>query len=516
MVQPIQLASFGRNRWLNGGGGNELLSAVDSTVVAAMPRDSGDTLEMLDYARKVGGPALRRLSFQDRGKILRAAAEALTARKEELYELSYATGATRPDSAFDIEGGIGVLFVYASKAKSLPDGRVMLDGDREVISKGEFSGRHVLLPLRGAALHINAYNFPVWGMLEKLAPTLLAGVPAIIKPATATAWLTAAAFRILVESDVLPDGAAQLLLGTPKDILDNLGGQDSVAFTGSADTAFELRRQSNIVRESVRFTSEQDSLNASLLGADIKPNDPEFELFVKEVVREMTQKAGQKCTAIRRAFVPAALVDAVSDAITDRLLRIKVGNPRNEAVRMGALAGQSQREAVRRNLEKLCLEAAVVTGGDVGPLIDANGSSGAFLAPTLLRCDTPGNAHLVHEVEAFGPVATLMPYTDTEEAVELAQAGKGSLVLSLFTLDKSIARDVVYGTASSHGRILIVDRYSAAESTGHGAALPHLLHGGPGRAGGGEELGGLIGMKRYMQRTAVQASRSTLETIEAS
>ncbi|MES1975660.1 MAG: phenylacetic acid degradation bifunctional protein PaaZ [Pseudomonadota bacterium] len=510
MTDVITLASYAADRWLPEAGGAELLSAVDSTVVAVLP-GAADVGEMLDHARRVGSSALRRLTFEARGKLIRALADALSARKEELYELSYATGATRADSAFDIEGGIGALYVYASKAKELPDTHVLVDGPREAISKGNFAGQHILSPLHGAAIHINAYNFPVWGMLEKLGPTLLAGMPAIVKPASVGAFVTAAAFRIMIDTGVLPPGALQLLLGPTGDLLDRLDGQDAVAFTGSAATAAKLKAQPNILRETVRFTAEQDSLNASILGADATPDSPEFDFFVKEVVREMTQKAGQKCTAIRRALVPVNLVDDVERAIIARLGKIAVGNPRAEGVRMGALAGLPQRDDVRANIAKLATEARIVSQDTA--FVDADDNRGAFLAPTLLRCDDPVHATLVHQVEAFGPVSTLMPYSDATQATALARAGKGSLVLSLFTHDPKLVDDIVLGTASSHGRILIVDRDSAADSTGHGAALPHLLHGGPGRAGGGAELGGLHGMHHYLQRTAVQAAPATLDLV---
>ena len=512
MTAPFLLASYGQDRWLTAGGGAELKSAVDSSVVAVMP-PAVDIAAMLAHARDVGSPALRRLTFQQRGKLIRALAEALSARKEELYELSYATGATRSDSAFDIEGGIGTLFVYASKAKGLPDKTVLAEEPREAISKGNFAGQHILTSLRGAAVHINAYNFPVWGMLEKLGPTLLAGMPAIIKPATTGAFLAAAAFRIMTDSGLLPPGAVQLVLGSTGDVLARLDGQDAVSFTGSAVTAIKLRSHPNILREAVRFNAEQDSLNASILGPDAAPDTPEFEFFVKEVVREMTQKAGQKCTAIRRALVPASAVDAVQGALAARLSRIAVGNPRNEKVRMGALAGMDQRKDVLANIEKLKAQARVVAGGDAPALEDADAGRGAFMAPTLLRCDDALSATLVHEVEAFGPVSTLMPYRDAAEAALLARAGKGSLVLSVFSHDNAFVDDMVLGAASSHGRMLILDRDSAADSTGHGAALPHLVHGGPGRAGGGEELGGVIGMKHYLQRTAIQAAPALLDRI---
>ncbi len=513
-MSAIALASYAEDQWLAAGGGATLVSAVDGHVVAEMP-PSIDPAAMLHHARSTGSAKLRAMTFQQRGKMLRAMADALTARKEELYELSYETGSTRGDSAFDIDGGIGTLFVYASKAKGLSDTHVLADGGREALSKGNFAGQHILTPLRGAAVHINAYNFPVWGMLEKLAPTLLAGVPAIVKPATVGAYLTEAAFRILIEADVVPAGALQLLLGSSGDLLDQLDGQDVVAFTGSATTAAKLKANPNVIGRAVRFTAEQDSLNASVLGGDATPDSPEFDLFVKEVVREMTQKAGQKCTAIRRAIVPAALLDAVQDAIVARLAKTQVGNPRAEGVRMGALAGLQQREDVRANIVKLAAEATIVTGGGVPALIDADSEKGAFLAPTLLRCETPLGAKIIHAVEAFGPVSTIMPYDTIADAAAIVRKGEGSLVCSLFSHDIKTISDFVPEVASTHGRLLIVDRDSAADSTGHGAAMPHMVHGGPGRAGGGEELGGLIGMGHYMQRTAIQGAPTTLDAVAA-
>jgi oxepin-CoA hydrolase / 3-oxo-5,6-dehydrosuberyl-CoA semialdehyde dehydrogenase len=511
MTKPLSLASFVADRWQPAGGGIELISAIDGSLVAQMPTPV-EPHELVHHARTVGGPALRAMTFQQRGKMLRAIADALSARKDELYALSFLTGATRADNMFDIDGGIGALFVYASKAKGLPDGHFMLDGGREAISKGNFAGQHILAPLTGVAVHINAYNFPVWGMLEKLAPTLLAGMPAIIKPATTGAYLTEAAFRIMIESGALPPGAVQLLLGPTRDLFDHLGGQDSVAFTGSAATAGKLKTHPTIIAETVRFAAEQDSLNASILGPDAAVDSPEFDLFIKEVVREMTQKAGQKCTAIRRIMVPEAMLDAVQAAIVTRLSKTTVGDPRDEATRMGALAGMSQRGDVSANVEALKREASVVFGGDTldlgGPL-----SGGAFFAPTLLRCDQPADAAAVHAIEAFGPVSTIMPYRDLDEAVTLANAGKGSLALSLFSADPKSVAGIVAGSSTFHGRMMIVDRDSAADATGHGAALPHLQHGGPGRAGGGAELGGTIGMMPYMQRTALQAAPATLDML---
>jgi oxepin-CoA hydrolase/3-oxo-5,6-dehydrosuberyl-CoA semialdehyde dehydrogenase len=509
MTEAIALAGYAEGRWQGGGGGPPLVSAIDGSLVAEMPGAMALPEAMLHHARTVGGPALRAMTFQERGKLLRGLADAIVSRKEELYALSYATGATRSDGWLDIEGGAGVLFVYAAKARALPDAHVIAEGEREALTKGNFAGQHILTPRRGAAVHINAYNFPVWGMLEKLAPTLLAGIPALVKPATATCWLTHAAFRIMIESGLLPEGAVQLLLGPTGDLLDHLTGEDALAFTGSAATAAWLRTYPVVIREAVRFTAEQDSLNASILGPDATPDSPEFDLFVKEAVREMTVKAGQKCTAIRRAMVPAPLLDAAQQAIGARLARVSVGDPRVEGTRMGALAGLAQRDEVLAGLERLKREASVAATGTAPDL------PGAFLAPILLRCEDPHAAELVHEVEAFGPVSTLMPYADLADAGALARKGKGSLVLSIFTHDADAAGQLVIESASTHGRIVIIARDSAADSTGHGSPMPHMIHGGPGRAGGGEELGGLIGMKHYLQRTAVTAAPAMLDRVSA-
>jgi oxepin-CoA hydrolase/3-oxo-5,6-dehydrosuberyl-CoA semialdehyde dehydrogenase len=512
MTQPVSLSSYAADHWLPAGKGRELVSAIDGSIVANMPLDA-DPERMLDHARTVGGSALRAMTFQQRGRMLRTLADALSARKEELYALSSFTGATLGDSAFDIDGGIGVLYVYSSKAKGLPDAHVMLDGGREAISKGDFAGQHILAPLTGAAIHINAYNFPVWGMLEKLAPTLLAGMPAIVKPATTGAYLAEAAFRIMIESGALPPGAVQLLLGSTGDLLDRLDGQDSVAFTGSAQTANRLKGAANIIANTVRFGAEQDSLNASILTPGVAVDDPEFGLFVKEVAREMTQKAGQKCTAIRRILVPASQLDTVQDALIARLSQATIGDPRDKATRLGALAGKSQREDVIANLAILQGEAETVTGGEI-PELGGTLDNGVFFTPTLLRCENPFSAEHVHAVEAFGPVATIMPYDDADDAVALANAGKGSLALSIFSHDPVQVAQMVGGVSPFHGRIMIVDRDTAEFSAGHGAALPHLQHGGPGRAGGGAELGGVIGMMPYLQRSAIQGSAAVLKAVE--
>ena len=512
-MKPITLQNYAEGKWIAGSGGMaELRSAVNGDVVALTSSQGLDFGAMLNFARSQGGPALRALTFHERAKLLKALAEALTAKKEELYELSFNTGATRADSWIDIDGGIGTFAVYQGKGRrELPNERILIDGALEALSRnGTFQGLHVYTSLQGAAVHINAFNFPVWGMLEKLAPTFLAGVPAIVKPASATSYLTEAAVRIMLDADVLPKGALQLIVGSTGDLFDYLTCQDIVSFTGSAQTAAKLKSHPVIVREGVRFVAEQDSLNASLLGPDVTPDAPEFDLFVKEVAKEMTVKAGQKCTAIRRAIVPASLLDAVQDALKARLERITLGDPRDEATRMGALVSVSQREDVRAKIAELSRDAAIVYGD---PNATPVHEKGAFLSPVLLRCERPWEARAVHDVEAFGPVSTLVPYKDGADAIALANRGKGSLVMSVFTHDTAFARDVVLGAGAYHGRVVFIDRDSAKESTGHGSPMPHMIHGGPGRAGGGEEMGGIRGVTHYMQRTALQGNPRVLAAI---
>ena len=487
----------------------DIPSAVTGETVAQIGTTIGDFAAMLHHARNVGGPALRAMTFHQRGRILKSLAEIIMARKEELYELSFETGATRNDGWIDIEGGAGTFFAYSSKGRrELPDDTIVIEGAVEPLSKrGTFVAEHVLTPLQGVALHINAFNFPVWGMLEKLAPTLLAGMPAIVKPASATAYVAESAFRMLIEADLLPNGALQLIIGPTGDIFDHLGGQDVVSFTGSASTAEKLQRHPIIARESVRFIAERDSLNAAVLAPDSVPGSPEFDLFIREIVREMTVKAGQKCTAIRRAFVPSSALDAAEDALKTALSKIVIGDPRVEGVKMGALVSAAQRDDVREKIEQLSHEAQIVFGDPMR--VDVHGGDaarGAFLSPVLLRCEKPAQASRVHDCEPFGPVATLMPYGDISEAVALVNRGNGSLVMSLFTYDPAVAREVLTGSGAFHGRLLVVDRDCAKESTGHGSPLPPLVHGGPGRAGGGEEMGGLRGVFHYMQRTALQGS----------
>jgi oxepin-CoA hydrolase/3-oxo-5,6-dehydrosuberyl-CoA semialdehyde dehydrogenase len=513
-MKTQQLLNYERDRWVAGQDGlTELPSAIDGSTVAIAGSGGLDFGGMLSHAREIGGPALRKMTFHERARMLKGVGLAIMERKEDLYELSFQTGATRKDGWIDIEGGAGTLFSFSSKGRrELPDAHVLLDGAIEPLSKtGTFVGQHIYTSLQGAALHINAFNFPVWGMLEKLAPTLLAGVPAIVKPASATSYLTEAAFRVMIESGLLPNGAVQLIVGSVGDLFDHLQGQDVVSFTGSASTALKLRTHPTVIRESVKFIAEQDSLNASILGPDAAPGTPEFDLFVKEVATEMTVKAGQKCTAIRRAIAPADFIDAVEAALRDRLASTKVGDPRSDATRMGALVSASQCKDVREKIAELEAAGARIVAGN--PHAEAPVKGGAFLEPILLRSDDPWKAEAIHDVEPFGPVSTIMPYKDLQDAVALANRGKGSLVLSLFTHSPDAARDFVQRTASFHGRMLVIDRTNARESTGHGSPLPVLVHGGPGRAGGSEEMGGIRGVKHYMQRTALQSSPAMIAAI---
>ena len=515
--QNVLLESFIQERWLPGCEPGEILrDATSGAAVAEIGASAIDFAAALAYARAVGGAALRALTFHERAGLLKSLAKALGAHKEELYELSYCTGATKHDAWLDIDGGISTLFVYAGKGvRELPNGRVYIDGATEALSRsGRFLGQHICVPLAGVAVHINAFNFPVWGMLEKLAPCLLAGVPAVIKPATSTAYLAERIFRRIIGAGVLPAGAVQLICGSVGNLFDHLQGQDVISFTGSAATAGLLRRHAAVAERSVRFTAETDSLNSSILAEDARPESPEFELFVAEVVREMSVKAGQKCTAIRKAIVPAALAAPVLEALRARLALLVIGDPRLQAVNMGPLASLAQRREVRAQLERLTADGAVVFGGELAlEPAGADAERGAFLAPTLLHCRDAGAARAVHRVEAFGPVCTLLSYDSPDEAIELARRGGGSLVASVFSADDATAARLVAGLAPFHGRILVVNADCAADSTGHGSPLPHLVHGGPGRAGGGEELGGVRGVLHYMQRTAVQGTPDVLAAV---
>ncbi|MEX0404874.1 phenylacetic acid degradation bifunctional protein PaaZ [Aquibium sp. LZ166] len=511
----LSLNSFAAGKWVAPSGRiSDLKSAVDGRVIARLGAEL-DFERMTDHARKVGGPALRELTFHQRAAMLKALAQYLNERRDALYELSYDTGATKTDSMIDIDGGIGTMFVYASKGRrELPDDVIYVDGNLEQLGKtGAFLGQHVATSLQGVAVHINAFNFPVWGMLEKLAPTLLAGVPAIVKPASATAWLAEAAFRMMIESGVLPDGAVQFVAGSTGDLLDRLGSQDVVSFTGSAATAGMLRSNENLLGNAVRFVAEQDSLNATILGPDAAPGTPEFDTFVREVHREMTAKAGQKCTAIRRVLVPAEHQEAVIEAISERLAKTVVGDPRAEATKMGALASLAQREDVLEKARLIGSEARLVFGSTDGSRPDGVDAGGAFVSPMLFSCDDPDGAENVHSVEAFGPVSTVMAYRDLDHATALANRGAGSLVASVFTHDPQVARKVVLASGAWHGRLYFANRDTGKEATGHGSPLPHLVHGGPGRAGGGEEMGGIRGVMHYMQRTAIQASPDLLSGI---
>jgi len=513
----IELRSFAKGQWTAAAGARrEIRGPVDGAVVATLGSAAPDAEGMIRWAVEAGGPALRKMGIHDRARMLKSLAQYLDARKEELYALNPLTGATRRDGWIDIDGGIMTLFAYASRGRrEMPDGDIHLDGGVERLSRGgTFLGRHVAVPLEGVAVHINAFNFPVWGMLEKLGPALLAGMPAIVKPATQTAYLAEAAFRMIVESGLLPEGAVQFIAGGVGDLLDRLGPQDVVSFTGSAETAARLRQTPRLLGGGTRFIAEQDSLNATILGPDAGPGTPEFDLFVKEVVTEMTTKAGQKCTAIRRIMVPRALEAEVIEAISGRLSQVTIGAPAAEGVRMGALASHDQRRDVLDRVAAIGAEAEPVFGDpDRIELVGADPTRGAFLPPMLFRAADPDGARAVHEVEAFGPVATVMGYRDLDHAAALARRGGGSLVASVITHDPAVARTMVRAMGAWHGRLYFNDRESMAEATGHGSPLPHLVHGGPGRAGGGEEMGGLRGVLHYMQRVAVQGSPRILTAV---
>jgi oxepin-CoA hydrolase/3-oxo-5,6-dehydrosuberyl-CoA semialdehyde dehydrogenase len=513
----IKLGNLAQDRWIEGDGeGKPLSSAVSGEPIASISSDGLDFRGMLEHARNVGGASLRKMTFHERGDMLKALAQYLMEQKKDFYGLSTETGATQSDSWIDIDGGISTLFVFSSKARrEMPNDHVYLDGPPEQLSRnGTFVGQHIYTPKLGAAVHINAFNFPVWGMLEKLAPTLAAGVPAIVKPASSTAYLTEIVVRRIVESGILPPGSLQLICGGVGDLFDHLNCQDTIAFTGSKSTAEKLQQHPRVISESVAFTAETDSLNASILGPDAVPGTPEFDLYINEVVREMTSKAGQKCTAIRRIIAPAAIAGELVDALSRALGQVSIGNPANKDIGMGALASQGQRDEVRARIGDLAKEADVVYGGsDDFEVVDADARKGAFFMPTLLHCEKPMRSSAVHSVEAFGPVSTVLPYDTLDEAIELARMGEGSLAGSIVTNDNEVARELVLGTAAYHGRMLVINRHCAAESTGHGSPLPHLVHGGPGRAGGGEEMGGVRGIKHYMQRTAIQGSPETLSVI---
>jgi oxepin-CoA hydrolase/3-oxo-5,6-dehydrosuberyl-CoA semialdehyde dehydrogenase len=516
MATVPTLQSFIGGRWIGKEASQALASAIDGHVVAHTHAESLDFGEAVSFARRHGVKGLMAMDFQERAARLKALAAYLAERKEQLYAISHHTGATRADSWIDIEGGTGTLFAYASMGSNeLPSGNVVHEGPPVQLGKqGKFFGSHILVPRGGVAVHINAFNFPIWGLLEKFAPTFLAGMPCIAKPATATSYLTEAMVRLVQESGLLPEGALQLVIGGTGDLLDRLDGLDIITFTGSADTAAKLRAHPNLIRQGVPFNAEADSLNCAILAPDVTPDDEEFDLFVKEVVREMTTKAGQKCTAIRRAMVPRQHLDAVAQRLRERLAKTVVGDPSREGVKMGALASHAQQADVAERVAHLAQGNEVVFGERDGfaPVGEGVGK-GAFFAPTLLLCRDAMRDDRVHDIEAFGPVSTLMAYEDIDEALALAAKGKGSLVGTLVTRDPKIAAKAIPVAAMHHGRMLVLDREAAVESTGHGSPLPMLKHGGPGRAGGGEELGGIRAVKHYLQRTAVQGSPTMIAAV---
>jgi oxepin-CoA hydrolase/3-oxo-5,6-dehydrosuberyl-CoA semialdehyde dehydrogenase len=511
-----KLGNYILGKWVTGDGeGQPLYNAVSGELIAHASTKGLDYADILDYARAVGGPALRKMTFHERGLMLKAVAMHLRNHLEKFYSISYLTGATKADSWIDIEGGIGNLFSYASLRRKFPDESFCLDGEPHQLGKaGTFMGHHLLVPKEGVAIHINAFNFPVWGMLEKIAVNLLAGVPAVVKPATITSFLTEAVVKEIDASGILPKGALQLVCGSAGDMLDHVLSHDVITFTGSATTGIMLKRQQNIIEQNITFNMEADSLNCIVLGEDVNPGSAEWDIFIKEVRKEMTVKAGQKCTAIRRIFVPQNKLEDVHIALGKALAQTTIGNPTNEKVRMGSLAGLSQREEVQRQVQKLLASSQIIYGSmDSVEVIDADAQRGAFMSPLLLLNEKPMSSTEPHDVEAFGPVSTLMPYSSIDEAVALARLGKGSLVSSIVTADNKLAKQYVLGAGSYHGRILILNAECAKESTGHGSPLPLLVHGGPGRAGGGEEMGGIRGVKHYMQRVAIQGSPTSITEI---
>ena len=515
MIQKFK--SYALEKWVEGEGqGQVILHAVTGEPLGEVSSRGLDFKAMLNYARTIGGPAIRGMTFHERALLLKNMAKYLMERKEEFYTLSTATGATRADSWVDIEGGIATFFAYSGIGRrEFPNETFHLETDVSPLSKsGSFIGRHICTPLEGTAVHINAFNFPCWGMLEKLATTFLAGMPAIVKSASQTCYLTEKMVAAMIESGLLPEGVLQLICGSVGDLFEHLGSQDVVTFTGSATTGRKLKSHPNIIEKAIRFNMEADSLNCIILGPDVTPEMEEFTIFIKEVVREMTAKAGQKCTAIRRTIVPEGMTKSVIDALKQRLTTVQVGHPEAEGVRMGTLAGLDQVKEVQERVAELLQGAELVFGEhEEFEVVDADRTKGAFYEPTLLYCAEPLRIDSVHEIEAFGPVNTVMPYADLEEAIRLAAKGGGSLVASVVTADDVIARKLVLGIAPHHGRVLVLNRESAPESTGHGSPMPALVHGGPGRAGGGEEMGGARGVLHYMQRTALQGSPTTLKNI---
>ena len=511
-----QLNNFAYGKWIPGEEkGQELLNAINGDFVASASSKGIDFAKMCDFARNIGGPKLRKLTFQERGLMLKALALHLQSKKEIFYNLSWATGATRMDSWVDIEGGIGNLFTYASLRRQFPNESYCYDGDVARLSKNNtFIGHHICVPKEGVAIHINAFNFPVWGMLEKVAVNWLAGVPAIVKPATLTSFLTEAVVKEIIASKILPEGALQLICGSANGILDCVQSQDVITFTGSATTGKMLKSHPRLLQESVPFNMEADSLNCCVLGTDVTTSMPEFDIFIKEIAREITTKAGQKCTAVRRIIVPKNMVEDVQIALGKRLSLNIIGDPNVEGVRMGSFAGFSQLIEVKEKVEILSKTQKIIIGNfENFEVKGANKSKGAFMPPIIFYNDSPFINTDCHNIEAFGPVSTIMPYNTIDDAIELSKMGKGSLVSSIITADNTIARKYTIGAACMHGRILILNAECAKESTGHGSPMPLLIHGGPGRAGGGEEMGGKRGVFHYLQRTAIQGSPTTITAI---
>ena len=508
--------NYAMGKWVSGDGdGTPLFNAITGTEIGSANSKGLDFGQMMDYSRKVGSPTLRKMTFQQRGLMLKALALHLHGIKGKFYDLSAVTGATKTDSWIDIEGGIGNLFAYASLRKQFPDLPFYVDGEATKLSKkGTFMGHHIMVPKEGVVIHINAFNFPIWGMLEKIAVNLMAGMPAIVKPATLTCYLTELMVREIIATEILPEGALQLICGSANGILDHITCEDVVTFTGSASTGQMLKSNPKIIEEAVPFNMEADSLNASILGEDATPGTAEFDLFIKEVQREITVKAGQKCTAIRRIIVPEKLVEDVQSALTSRLSKTVIGDPSVEGVRMGSLAGQPQVREVTEKVNLLAKSQKIIFGDlNEFEVIGADKTKGAFISPILFLNDSPFEKTDCHNIEAFGPVSTILPYKNLGEAIELSRMGKGSLVCSIVTADDNIAKDFVMGAASMHGRILVLNSDCAQESTGHGSPMPLLTHGGPGRAGGGEEMGGKRGIMHYLQRTAIQGHPTTITAL---
>jgi len=508
--------NYALGNWTKGDGeGTPLYNAITAKEIGRASSKGLDFSEMMSYARKVGGAKLRKMTFQERGLMLKALALHLHSIKNKFYALSAETGATKVDSWIDIEGGIGNVFANASLRKNFPDLPYHVDGDMAPLSKkGTFIGHHIMMPREGVAIHINAFNFPIWGMLEKIAVNLMAGVPAIVKPATITCFLTEMMVREIVDAGILPEGSLQLICGSARGIIDSVETGDIVTFTGSASTGMMLKSNPRLIEKAVSFNMEADSLNCSVLGEDAIPGTAEFDLFIKEVQREMTVKAGQKCTAVRRIIVPEKLVKDVQIALSKRLAKTIIGDPSVEGVRMGALAGNEQKIEVTEKVQQLAQSQEIVYGSlEEFEVTGADKNKGAFISPILFLNDDPFNKTDCHNIEAFGPVSTILPYKTINEAIELARMGKGSLVCSVITNDMKIAEQFVLGAASMHGRILVLNEACSKESTGHGSPMPLLTHGGPGRAGGGEEMGGVRGIKHYLQRTAIQGHPTTITAL---